>query len=49
METESELQLLDPDSMSPVDLKKPNGFTREGEQIRLAKTRLGVYALSDSW
>jgi nonsense-mediated mRNA decay protein 3 len=49
METDAEVQVLDPDSMAPLDLMKPQGFVREGEQIRLVKTRLGTYALSDSW
>lgn len=49
METDSDIQVLDPDTMKPLDLRKPGGFVREGEQIRLVKTRLGAYALSDSW
>ena len=49
METDSDVQVLDPDSMTPLDLRKPQGFVRKGEQIRLAKTRLGAYVLSDSW
>lgn len=49
METDSDVQVLDPDSMTPLDLRKPQGFVRNGEQIRLVKTRLGAYVLSDSW
>lgn len=49
METGSEVQVLDPETMSPLDLRKPAGFVREGDQIRLVKTRLGAYVLSDSW
>jgi nonsense-mediated mRNA decay protein 3 len=49
METASEVQVLDPETMSPLDLRKPQGFVRNQEQIRLAKTRLGAYVLSDSW
>lgn len=49
MESDSEMQVLDPVSMSPLDLRKPRGFSREGEQIRIAKTNLGTYVLSDSW
>lgn len=49
METASEVQVLDPDSMTPLDLRKPTRFVREGDQVRLVKTRLGAYVLSDSW
>jgi nonsense-mediated mRNA decay protein 3 len=49
MEGDSELQVLDPDTMAPVDVIKPKDFRRDGEQIRLVKTNLGKYALSDSW
>lgn len=49
MEKEREMQVLDPDTMAPVDVRKPEGFSRKGEQIRLAKTALGTYVLSDSW
>jgi len=49
MEGGSELQVLDPVTMAPLDVIKPKGFQRDGEQIRLVKTNLGKYALSDSW
>lgn len=49
METPSEVQVLDPDTMSPTDLRKPDGFVRDQEQVRLVKTSLGAYVLSDSW
>jgi len=49
METDVDVQVLDPESMTPLDLRKPQGYVRKGDQIRLAKTRLGVYVLSDSW
>ncbi len=49
MERDSDLQVLDPDTMTPLDLTKPGGFVREGDQVRLVKTRLGAYVLSDSW
>ncbi len=49
METDKEVQVLDPETMLPLDLRKPSGFVRKGEQVRLVKTRLGVYVLSDSW
>lgn len=44
-----ELQVLDPETMSPLDVRKPPGLSRKGEQVRLAKTKLGAYVLSDSW
>ncbi len=48
-ESPRELQVLDPDTNSPIDLKKPGGFSRKGEQVRLVKTKRGTYVLSDSW
>jgi nonsense-mediated mRNA decay protein 3 len=48
-ESASELQVLDPDTMAQVDLRKPAGFSRTSDHVRLAKTRLGTYPLSDSW
>jgi hypothetical protein len=35
--------------MTAVELRKPLGFSRKGEQVRFVKTRLGKYVLSDSW
>ena len=49
MESERELQVLDPETMKPMDLPKPPGFRRNGEHVRLAKTKLGTFVLSDSW
>jgi nonsense-mediated mRNA decay protein 3 len=49
MENDDEIQVLDPATMSPVDLRKPKGFVRSGDQVRVAKTNLGTYVLSDSW
>ena len=48
-EKEHELQVLDPETMKPLEVRKPRGFSRKGDQIRLAKTKLGTYVLSDSW
>lgn len=48
-ESPREVQVLDPETSSPVDLKKPGGFSRKGEQVRLVKTKRGTYVLSDSW
>ena len=48
-ESPKEMQVLDPETMMTVDVRKPAGFVRTGEQIRLVKTNLGVFVLSDSW
>ncbi len=48
-EKERELQVLDPETNTSVDVRKPNGFSRKGEHIRIVKTKLGTFALSDSW
>jgi nonsense-mediated mRNA decay protein 3 len=49
MEGDAEIQVLDPVTMSPIDLRKPKGFVRNGDQIRVVKTNLGTYVLSDGW
>ncbi len=49
LEGDAEIQVLDPVTMSPVDLRKPKGFVRNGDQVRVIKTNLGTYVLSDSW
>lgn len=48
-EKAGELQVLDPDTMAILDVKTPPGFERREDQIRLAKTKLGTYAISDGW
>ena len=48
-ESKGELQVLDPETMRPLDVKTPAGFSRKGEQVRLVKTKLGAFVLSDSW
>ena len=48
-ESEREIQVVDPDTMAVVEVRKPRGFSRKGEQVRFVKTRLGTYVLSDSW
>jgi NMD protein affecting ribosome stability and mRNA decay len=48
-ENDRELQVLDPDTMKPLEVRKPRGFSRKGDRIRLAKTKLGTFVLSDSW
>ncbi|OGD45847.1 MAG: hypothetical protein A3K76_01860 [Euryarchaeota archaeon RBG_13_57_23] len=48
-EKERELQVLDPETMKPLEVRKPRGFSRKGDQTRLVKTKLGTYVLSDSW
>lgn len=49
VDQDSELQLLDPDTMTPIDVVKPKGFVLRGSAVRLVKTNLGEYALSDDW
>ncbi len=49
MEGKGEMQVLDPETMKPLDLRVPPGFRRKGEQVRVAKTKLGAFALSDDW
>jgi len=49
MEGDAEIQILDPVTMSPVDLRKPKGFARDGDKIRVVKTNLGTYLMSDGW
>jgi len=49
IDKDQELQVLDPETMSPLDVKKPVGFSRKGEQVRLVKTKVGAFVLSDSW
>lgn len=44
-----ELQVLDPETMKTLDVRKPPGFSRKGEQVRLVKTKAGPFILSDSW
>jgi nonsense-mediated mRNA decay protein 3 len=49
IDRDEELQVLDPETMSPLDVKKPIGFSRGGDQVRLVKTKVGAFVLSDSW
>jgi len=48
-ETQNELQVLDPETMESVQVRKYPGFSRKGERVRLVKTKLGPFVLSDSW
>lgn len=48
-ESEKEMQILDPETMKPLDVRKPSGFRRKGDQIRFVRTNLGAFVLSDSW
>jgi len=48
-ESEREIQVLDPETNTAVELLKPASFSRKGEQIRLVKTKRGAHVLSDSW
>jgi nonsense-mediated mRNA decay protein 3 len=47
-ETESELQVLDPETNKTVEVRKPVGFSRKGDHVRIVKTKLGTFAISDS-
>lgn len=49
LETEHDIQVLDPVTMATLELRKPKEFSRRGEQVRIIKTNLGTYALSDDW
>lgn len=49
MEKGQELQLLDPETMLPLDVTLPPGFVRKGDQVRFVKTRFGNFAISDGW
>lgn len=49
LENDQEIHVLDPATMATLELRKPTGFSREGEQVRIVKTNLGTYALSDGW
>ena len=44
-----ELQVLDPETLKTLDVRKPPGFSRKGEHVRLVKTKAGTFVLSDSW
>ena len=48
-DSKDELQVLDPETMKTLDIRKPQGFSRKGEQVRLVKTKVGAFVLSDSW
>lgn len=48
-ETKGELQVLDPETMESVQVRKYPGFSRKEEHVRFVKTKLGPFLLSDSW
>jgi nonsense-mediated mRNA decay protein 3 len=48
-DSSDELQVLDPETMKTIEVRKPPGFSRKGEQVRLVKTKAGPFILSDSW
>lgn len=48
-ESKDELQVLDPETLKTIDVRKPGGFSRKGEQVRLVKAKDGAFVLSDSW
>ncbi len=43
-QTENEMQILDPDTMKTVTIKKPEGFQPEGEEISIIKCEKGIFA-----
>jgi nonsense-mediated mRNA decay protein 3 len=42
-ETDDELQIMDPDTMKTVTIKKPEGFHPEGEEISIIKCEKGIF------
>jgi nonsense-mediated mRNA decay protein 3 len=42
-ETEDEMQIMDPDTMKTVTIKKPEGFHPEGEEISIIKCEKGIF------
>jgi nonsense-mediated mRNA decay protein 3 len=42
-QTEDEVQIMDPDTMKTVTIKKPEGFHPEGEEISIIKCEKGVF------
>jgi nonsense-mediated mRNA decay protein 3 len=48
-ESKDELQVLDPESMRTVDVRKPGGFSHKGDRVRLVKAKDGYYVLGDDW
>ncbi len=43
-QTEDEMQIMDPDTMKTVTIKKPEGFQPEGEEISIIKCEKGIFA-----
>lgn len=46
-ETDKELQLLDPETMEAIQVRKYPGYSRKSDSARLVKTRLGQFVVSD--
>lgn len=44
VQTEDEIQIMDPDTMKTVTIKKPEGFQPEGEEISIIKCEKGIFA-----
>jgi nonsense-mediated mRNA decay protein 3 len=42
-ESEDEMQIMDPDTMKTVTIKKPEGFHPEGEEISIIKCEKGIF------
>lgn len=49
MEKPGEVQVLDPETMSVLDVRVAPGFRRKGDQIRFAKTKVGAFGINDEW
>ncbi len=43
-QTEDEMQIMDPDTMKTLTIKKPQGFQPEGEEISIIKCEKGIFA-----
>ena len=48
-ESAGEIQLLDPLTMEAIQVRKYPGFSRKGDSVRLVKTKLGQFIISDGW
>jgi len=44
-ENETELQLMDPETMDTVDVMRPAGYSHQGNTVRVVKTNIGLLLL----
>ncbi|TET90641.1 MAG: hypothetical protein E3J35_06075 [Methanomassiliicoccales archaeon] len=42
-QTESEMQIMDPDTLNTVTIKKPEGFQASGEEVSIIKCEKGIF------